>query len=79
MKAFFNPQESIERADMVVKECLNSAYFKIFLNYTQLVSISQSLDLKWEKSLINFFKFTDTMSGAFLKVINIECLFGGFF
>lgn len=79
MKAFFNSKETNGKNDELVKECLNSAYFKIFLNYTQLVSISQSLDLKWEKSLVSFFQFTDTMSGAFLKVINIECLFGGFF
>ena len=64
-------------SEFMVNECLNSAYLKIFLNYLQMLSISKSLDLKWEQSLLTLFQVTDSMSGSFIKVMNVECLFAG--
>ena len=64
-------------SESLIKECLSSAYLKIFLNYLQMLSISKLLDLKWEQSLVSFFQISESVSGSFLKVMNIECLFAG--
>ena len=64
-------------SETLIKECLSSAYLKIFLNYLQMLSISKLLDLKWEQSLVSFFQISESVSGSFIKVMNIECLFTG--
>ena len=41
------------------------------------MSISKLLDLKWQSSLLSFFEITETVSGSFINVINLECLLKG--
>ena len=61
--------------DEFITESIRSAYLKIFLNYLQLVSISNSLDLKWSDLLIGYFNGNLLLSGSVLKVFSLECLF----
>ena len=56
---------------------MRSAYLKIFLNYIQLVSISNGLDLKWSDLILGYFNVNLLLSGSMLKVFSIECLFPG--
>jgi len=58
----------------VVDAFLISAYLKIFMNYIQIISILNDLELNWGKTLNNFFSFQKTLSGSVLKVISFDCL-----
>lgn len=60
-----------------IQKSLSSTYQKIFLNYLQMMSISKLLDLKWQQSLLSFFKISESVSGSFISVMNLECLLKG--
>lgn len=79
LQALFNSNSNDIPNQPLIKECLSSAYLKIFLNYLQMLSISKMLNLNWERSLVTFFQISETVSGSFIKVMNLECLFGGLF
>ena len=56
---------------------LNSAYFKIFINYLQSITIISSLNLKWNESFSHFFQAQKIASGSVHQVLSLECLFEG--
>ena len=56
---------------------ITAAYIKIFLNYSQTISIMGSLHLNWNKELSYIFELQNTASGSFQNAISVECIFNG--
>lgn len=63
----------------MIDDFLSSAYIKIFINFLQLVSFSNSLNLKWNFSLIQFFQMQKSFSGSILKAFSLDCLISGIY
>ena len=62
----------------VVKKMITAAYLKIFMNYSQTISIMNSLQLNWDGKLLQLFSIYKSASGGFQQVISIECFITGF-
>jgi len=58
---------------------ITAAYLKIFLNYSQTISIINSLHLNWNNEINYMFNLQNTVSGSFQNVISVECLMNGNF
>lgn len=68
-----------ENKDVLISECWGSAYMKIFLNYLQLLSISNEVSLNWSETLSGLFTSQQIFSGSVIQILSLECLVGGFF
>ena len=62
----------------VVKKMITAAYLKIFMNYSQTISIMNSLHLNWDGKLLQLFSIYKSASGGFQQVISIECFMTSF-
>ena len=51
-----------------------SVYLKIFLNYLQMISIIESLDLKWPFYVRNYLDIYSNIGGVSTQLISFECL-----
>ena len=51
-----------------------SVYFKILLNYIQMISIIQTLDLQWPLSVQNYFNIYSNIGGASIHILSLDCL-----
>ena len=60
-----------------VKKMITAASLKIFMNYSQTISILNSLNLNWEDKLLKIFSIYKGVSGGFQQVVSIECFFTG--
>ena len=58
-----------------VERILKAAYIKIFLNFSQSISILANLNLNWNALLTNFFTFLKSSSGNPQEVLAFECVF----
>ena len=73
----YNKLNEYSNKPLVVQKMITAANLKIFLNFTQTISIMNSLNLDWENKLLKVFAISKTASGAFQDVISIECLIDG--
>ena len=55
----------------------SAACFKIFLNYSQTISILDSFNLNWDTKLLEIFNIHKVASGGLQEVASIECYFSG--
>ena len=53
------------------------AHLKIFLNYSQTITIINSLNLNWGQFLTGFFDIQKTVSGGAVQVLILECFIHG--
>ena len=51
-----------------------SVYLKIFLNYIQMISIIESLELKWPFYVRNYLTIYSNIGGVSTQLISFECL-----
>ena len=51
-----------------------SIYLKIFMNYIQMISIINSLELKWPFYVKNYLNVFSNMGGISTQVLSIDCL-----
>lgn len=58
----FNPKKQI------------SVFMKIFLNYSQMVAIIQSFDLKWPFAIKSLFNVYSNAGGVSANVVSVDCL-----
>lgn len=61
-QALFNPKKQL------------SVYMKIFLNYSQMISIIQSFDLKWPFEIKDLFNVYSNAGGVSANVVSVDCL-----
>ena len=62
---------------LVIKKMMIGAHLKIFLNYSQTITIINSLHLNWGEFVSNFFNVHNTVSGGFEWILTIECFING--
>ena len=67
----------ISNKDLIYKKMLTAAYIKIFINYSQCISIINSLKLDWNEIFSKFFQTYKIVSGSFHQVLSLECVFSG--
>ena len=68
----------ISNKDFTYKKMLTAAYIKIFINYSQCLSIINSLNLNWNEIFSRFFETHKILSGSVHQVLSLECVFSGF-
>ena len=51
-----------------------SVYLKILLNYLQMISIIQSLELKWPFYVSNYLNIYSNLGGVSTQIISFDCL-----
>ena len=56
---------------------LTAAYLKIFINYSQCISIINSLKLDWNEIFSKFIETHKIVSGGVHQVLSLECVFSG--
>ena len=56
---------------------LTTGSLKIFLNYSQIIAILNSLNLNWEDKLLELFNIHKVVSGGFQEIVSLECFFTG--
>ena len=66
----------ISRKDSNIK-ILTAAYIKIFINYSQCISIINSLKLNWNEIFSKFIEMHKIVSGGVHQVLSLECVFSG--
>lgn len=57
----------------------NSAFFKIFVNYMQTISIINSLKLNWDDVWSQLFQVQQISSGSLEKVMALDCIYESIF
>jgi len=57
------------------EKIINAAYIKVFLNFSQSISILANLHLNWNALLTNFFSFQKSSSGNPQEMLAFECVF----
>ena len=65
--------------DFALQKNMISAYMKIFVNYTQTITIINYLNLNWKNFVPEMFPALSVSSGNLKEVISIECLMPGIF
>ena len=74
----FNSNMNISnKEDGAVQHMIKGAYFKIFLNYTQSITIINTLHLNWSALISDFYDVQKTAAGGLQQVIAIECFVNG--
>lgn len=51
-----------------------SVYLKVLLNYLQMISIIQSLELKWPFYVRNFLNVYSNIGGVSNQILSVDCL-----
>ncbi len=59
------------------KAILRSIYMKIFLNYLQIVSLSQTLDFNWNEILVNLFQIQQSAGDLTEQAFSVDCFLKG--
>ena len=54
-----------------------AAFFKIFINYSQMLAIINGLNLNWNEIFLNFFDAYKPISGSVHQILSFECIFSG--
>ena len=73
----FNQLNKLKNSSFAIKKMIVASSLKIFMNYSQTITILNSLNLNWEGQLLNIFNIHKAASGAFQEVLSLECLFTG--
>ena len=73
----FSQLNNLNNQSFVIKNMINAASVKILMNYSQTISIINSLNLNWEGKLMEIFNVYKTASGGFQQVVSLECFFSG--
>jgi hypothetical protein len=50
---------------------------KIFLNYLQIVSLSQTLDFNWNEILVNLFQIQQSAGDLTEQAFSVDCFLNG--
>ncbi len=58
-----------------LEKIIKAAYIKVFLNFSQSISILANLHLNWNELLTNFFSFLKSSSGNPQELLAFECVF----
>ena len=72
-----NQLNQLKDSSFAIKKMITAASLKIFMNYSQTITILNSLNLNWEQQLLNIFNIHKAASGGFQEVVSLECLFTG--
>ena len=73
----FNQLNQLQNSSFAIKKMIIASSLKIFMNYSQTITILNSLKLNWEGQLLNVFNIHKAASGGFQEVVSFECLFTG--
>lgn len=74
-----NQLNQLKNSSFAIKKMMIASSFKIFLNYSQTITILNSLNLNWEGQILNIFNIHKAASGGFQQVLSLECLFTGLY
>ena len=72
-----NKLNQLKDSSFAIKKMMTAASLKIFMNYSQTITILNSLNLNWEQQLLNIFNIHKAASGGFQEIVSLECLFTG--
>ena len=72
-----NQLNQLKNSSFAIKKMIIASSLKIFLNYSQTITILNSLNLNWEGKLLDIFNIHKAASGGFQEVLSLECLFTG--
>ena len=60
--------------EFAAQNIIISAYIKIFVNYSQFMTIINSLNLNWGDIVTGMFQIHKTVSGSLNQMISLECV-----
>ena len=69
----------VKNESFAVRKIINSAYFKIVINYSQTIAILNSLKLNWNEIIAQYFQIHKMASGSIDQILSIECILYGKF
>ena len=72
-----NDLASLSNQSIVLKKIITAASLNIFMNYSQTITIIESLNLNWESQIMGIFNIYKTVSGGFQQIVSSECFFTG--
>ena len=72
-----NQLTQFSNQSIVLQKIITAASLNIFMNYSQTITIINSLDLNWENQMLEIFNIYRTVSGGFQQIVSIECFFTG--
>ena len=73
----FNKFSRFSDPNFVIKKMLTAAHIKIFMNFSQTITILTSLNLNWQGHVLEMFNIHKSASGGFQEVVSVECFFTG--
>lgn len=71
------PSSEKMKSQIAIKRMVKAAHLKIFLNYSQTITIINTLQINWNIVLSNFFSLNKTISGGTGQIITFECFVKG--
>jgi len=75
----YNTSMNLQNKNFALKKMILGAYIKIFVNYSQTISIINTLNLNWDQQISDMFNLHKVISGGIQEVIALECLLKGYF
>ena len=79
MKRLNFPTSEKMKSEIAIKRMIRAAHIKIFLNYSQTLTIINALQINWNIVLWNFFSLNKTISGGAGQILTFECFVKGYF
>ena len=73
-----NESSSINTIDMNKSGKELSIFFRIFINYSQMIAIIHSLELKWPFYVASYLKITGNIGSISSQLLSLECLIAEF-
>ena len=79
MKRLNFPTSEKMKSEIAIKRMIRAAHIKIFLNYSQTLTIINALQINWNIDLSIFFSLNKTISGGAGQILTFECFAKGYF
>ena len=74
-RSTFDSTMNTKSKSFALDKIIKAAYIKIFVNFSQSISILSNLNLNWNDLLTNFFSFQKSSSGSPHELLAFECVF----
>ena len=72
-----NQLNQFKNSSFAIKKMIIASSLKIFMNYSQTITILNTLNLNWQGQLLNIFNIHKAAAGSFQEVLSLECLITG--
>ena len=74
----YDQLNKLKSPSFAIKKMITAATLKIFINYSQTITIINGLKFDWDVLLLNTLNLYKASAGSLQEVVSFECFFTGY-